>query len=183
MKNYIPWLLLIVAVIVILLQRQKNDEPIPVKVPLIIPQIKGTINPPQPILSPPIKVVEKIIHREVIDSIPKLIDDSVVVFDRSYRQDFEDDNLSVTVNSTVRGSLLNQNIDYTIKQKNIDTTILVTYPNINNLYFGISAGTNIINPTQVDAQTDLLFGLKNGDLISLTGTLRGNLLIGYKFKL
>jgi len=188
---------LILLVVVIFLSRGCNDKPIPDKiitktVYVKVPGKAGHIDnkkTPKPIPQKELVIDKEYMARynKLKDSVAKakLYTEAITIND--YKQNFEDSIQKVTVNSKVRGTLLNQDIDYFVKPttiKTTKTTIIKTNPPKIHILAGISVGVpvDLLN-TRTIVEGDLYLQNKKQNILQLGIDSEKRIKIGYIIKL
>jgi len=129
-------------------------------------------------------------YQEAKDSITQLELYKDAITTRVYNEKFEDDVLTINVETKVQGRMLDQDIsNYYVKPSTVvlDTTLSLEVPKKINILAGAELGLPLtptgINPDGVNAKFN--FGLQNkkGNILSVGIDTQGNGYIGYTMKL
>ena len=149
MKNYIIGILSIAVIILGLLfflERKKKSEvvEVPVKIEVPVPVYVGDtiIQKSKPVVIKQIDTFFYNKYQELKDSVKKdsIVKDALTI--REYKEQLDDENVTINVTSNVTGRLNTQKIEYKTKEKTvmIDTTLQVQTPYKNNFGARVEVG-------------------------------------------
>lgn len=180
---------------------EKEIVKVPVEVIVEVPAKTGksdTVKNPEPLGVPsfrpgPENPVNKVLLNKYIeieaslsaaqDSVRKLNLYISAITERTYNQQFIDSTQKVNVYSKVRGSLLEQAIDYEIFPTTITarTEVDVEIPKRNSLYWLIEGGYPLLGPegAKFAGKATFIFKNKKDALFSLSPDTNGNVWLGF----
>jgi len=154
------WTFFVLGILCVLLWKSCNQDPeyieVPIKIEVPIPIIEkefDTIYLPEPIKGD--IIIDSTYYKEYLklkDSVARDSSYKEAISIREYRPFVEDDSIRIDIYSKVRGTLLESQVTYKTKPRNIslDTTIKIKVPKKAELYYG----------AQLTSPTDLLY-IKN----------------------
>lgn len=199
-KKYIYSIIIVLLLLTIFTQRSCSEDKKIVYQKVIIPAKSGNFKTTKPkeITSPKIKYVIQYKDRKVVtsakvdtilakeylkanDSIEKLnlYLNSIKV--RKYSQNFNNDDLDLTIDAEATGTLNYLKPKYTLKQREISVPIKQKETSI-AVYTGLELKTSL-DASKTSLKGDLGIQNKKGDIYSVGYDTNKNVYIGYKIRL
>lgn len=144
------WTYFALGIVATLLFKQCNKEPeiieVPIKIEVPVPVIEKVFDTVYYPVSVPSKSGNKKIDSTYIKKWESLKNDSIareILFKKAieikeYRERVEDDTITINLALKVRGDLLNYQVDYKTKPRNIilDTVIKIPNPSVHKIFLG-----------------------------------------------
>jgi hypothetical protein len=196
--KYLGWILLF---IVLWFRGCSGTTPLPQKVKVTVPEVKGKFEAKKPINVPinnsvikeylttenpinPKLLAEneklKVDFAKASDSIKKLQYSKAVQLNK-FSTKFEDENLLLNINGIVQGEVKEITPNYTIKEKKIEVLVKPK-----ETVFRLLGGMELGNNTKLDgfaAKANLMLQNRKGNIISGSFDTNQNIWIGYNFSI